>query len=42
MALVAQTAREYMERQEKIKAIKYVREKTAWGLKEAKDFVESL
>lgn len=27
---------------EKVKAIKYVREQTGWGLKEAKDFVDSI
>jgi ribosomal protein L7/L12 len=31
-----------IRRGDKIEAIKIVREKTGWGLKEAKDFVESL
>lgn len=35
-------ARQWMQRKNKIMAIKRVRELTGWGLKEAKDFVDKL
>lgn len=35
-------ARELLARGKKIQAVKLVREQTGWGLKQAKDFVDSL